>query len=291
MMLQIIFYLFSTVLVTSSIMVTYARNPVHSVLYLILAFFNAAGLFILLNAELLAMLLVIVYVGAVAVLFLFVVMMMNVVPSQKETKNIWHSMIESARLFLKFIAYGFIFLLIAGLMSIYILPFIGQILITMHILPEGSYIQINQKGFWINDVIGLMFAWIVFHHGFKKPLWDLGSAFARSLPPGGVLGAVILAEISYVLAYGKPLMIHSSPALTPISSVTNTRAIGLVLYTDYVFLFETAGMILLTAMIGAIVLTHRKREGVRRQDVRTQMARRKEDTLEFHNPPVGKGIQ
>lgn len=291
MMLQIIFYLFSTILVTSSIMVTYARNPVHSVLYLILAFFNAAGLFILLNAELLAMLLVIIYVGAVAVLFLFVVMMMNVVPSQKDTKNLWHSMIESARLFLKFIVYGFIFLLIAGLMSIYILPFLEQILITMHILPEGSYLQVNRKGFWINDVIGLIFAWVVFHHGLKKSLWELGSAFARSLPLGGVLGAVILAEISYILAYGKPLMIHASPALTHLPSVTNTRAIGLVLYTDYVFLFETAGMILLTAMIGAIVLTYRKREGVRRQNVRTQIARRKEDTLEFHNPPVGKGIQ
>lgn len=291
MMLQIIFYLFSSILVLSSVMVTYARNPVHSVLYLILAFFNAAGLFILLNAELLAMLLVIVYVGAVAVLFLFVVMMMNVTPTQGRTKNIWPLMVESAQLCLKFIGYGFVFLLIAGLTSIYVLPFLEQLLIKSTILPEGSYIHVNQKGFWINDLIGVILSWAVFRYALKKSLWNLGSSFIKTLPLGGILGAIILAEISYVLVNAKPLTLHSSTSLVHLPGVTNTRAIGRVLYTDYIFLFETAGMILLTAMIGAIVLTHRKREGVRRQNVRDQIARRKEDTLELHNMPIGKGIQ
>ena len=197
----IAFYLFAAVAVASGVMVIGARNPVHSVLFLILAFFNSAGLFVLLGAEFLAMILVVVYVGAVAVLFLFVVMMLDI----------------------NFVA-----------------------------LREG---------------------------------------FIRYLPIGALIGLILLAEL--VLVFGAWVVAPTAPhlAIAPVRpDLTNAEALGRVLYTQYFYLFQTAGLILLVAMIGAIVLTLRQREGVRRQRIATQVNRRRADTIEVKDVPTGSGI-
>ena len=186
------FYLFAGILTLSALMVITARNPVHSVLFLILAFFNSAGLFVLLGAEFIAMLMVIVYVGAVAVLFLFVVMMLDV-SFEDLRKGAMH--------------YVHLGLLIGGIL--------------------------------MGELVMLYGAW----------------QFADSAQEGL---AVPMAEFA---------------------QVTNTEALGLVLYTDYVYAFQFAGLILFVAMIGAIVLTHRRRPGVKRQSVAEQHARRPEDVL------------
>jgi len=196
------FYLFSAILLGSAAAVVTARNPVHAVLFLILAFLNAAGLFLLLDAEFLAMILVIVYVGAVAVLFLFVVMMLDV-----------------------------------------------------------DFVQLRE-------------------------------GFQRYLFAGSVVGAVLFGELAVVL-----LGWQSSPGAADLrvsvmpADVENTRALGQVLYTDYVFLFQTAGLILLVAMIGAIVLTHRERTGTKRQNVARQQTRDVADTLEVLQLRSGAGVQ
>ncbi len=195
------FYLFAAVAVASGVMVIGARNPVHSVLFLILAFFNSAGLFVLLGAEFLAMILVVVYVGAVAVLFLFVVMMLDI----------------------NFVA-----------------------------LREG---------------------------------------FLRYLPIGALIGLILLAEL--VLVFGAWAVAPSASQLAAVPmrpDLTNAEALGRVLYTDYVYLFQTAGLILLVAMVGAIVLTLRQREGVRRQKIAAQVARRRADTIEIKDVPTGSGV-
>ena len=194
------FYVFAAVATAAGVMVISARNPVHSVLFLILAFFNAAGLFVLLGAEFLAMLLVVVYVGAVAVLFLFVVMMLDI-----------------------------------------------------------------------------NFA-------------ELREGFLQYLPIGAVVGIVLLSELvlvggSWVLSEGP----RETPLPIPDEKMTNTHALGHVLYTDYIYLFQAAGLVLLVAMIGAIVLTHRRRTGVHKQRVATQIDRRKEDTIEVVKFPAGGG--
>jgi NADH-quinone oxidoreductase subunit J len=199
----ICFWLFSFVLVASAVMVVSARNPVHSVLFLILAFFNAAALFLLLGAEFLALILVIVYVGAVAVLFLFVVMMLD---------------INFAEL-----RHGF-----------------------MTYLPIGA-------------LIGLMLFLELF---LAFAAWSVAPDVAKSIaaPAPGVAG------------------------------ITNTEALGLLLYTRYVYAFQVAGMVLLVAMVGAIVLTLRAREGVRRQKIATQIARRREATLAIVKVRPREGI-
>jgi NADH-quinone oxidoreductase subunit J len=197
----IFFYLFSAVAVASAIIVIMARNPVHSVLFLILCFFNAAGLFILMGAEFLAMILVVVYVGAVAVLFLFVVMMLDV---------------DFAR------------------------------------LKEGM---------------------------------------AQYLPIGGVIGLILLAEL--VLVVGTWNMAPDAlktTAGTP-SNITNTEALGQVLYTKYVYFFQAAGLVLLVAMIGAIVLTLRHKAGVKRQSVAVQVARTPAMAMDIRKVESGKGIE
>jgi NADH-quinone oxidoreductase subunit J len=197
----VLFYLFAAVAVASGVMVIAARNPVHSVLFLILAFFNAAGLFLLMGAEFLAMILVIVYVGAVAVLFLFVVMMLDI-----------------------------------------------------------------------------NFA-------------ELRSGFLNYMPIGGVIGLILLVEL--VLVFGGWAMAPGAggAAAAPASAMgtmTNTRALGELFYTRYVFLFQTAGLILLVAMIGAIVLTLRRRKDARRQDVAAQVARGR--TVELRDVPSRGGV-
>ena len=186
------FYLFSAALVAAAVMVVTARNPVHSVLFLILAFFNAAGLFVLMGAEFLAMILVIVYVGAVAVLFLFVVMMLDV-----------------------------------------------------------NFAELRQGA-------------------------------RRYLPIGGLVGLVLLAELAMVGGVWviSPSAVSGTPVPIPTPSrVTNTEAIGRVLYTQYVYVFQAAGLVLLVAMIGAIALTLRERVGVRRQVIARQVGRSREDSI------------
>jgi NADH-quinone oxidoreductase subunit J len=200
----IMFYLFSAVAIASGVMVVSARNPVHSVLFLILAFFNAAGLFVLMGAEFLAMILVIVYVGAVAVLFLFVVMMLDIDFAQLRT--------------------------------------------------------------------GAM----------------------KYLPIGLVIGLILFAEL--VLVFGSwaiaPQVASVAAAPLPtVSGFTNTRALGDLLYTRYFFAFQAAGMILLVAMIGAIVLTLRHRAGTRRQVIAEQLARQRAETIEVVKVPVGAGVE
>ena len=190
MLTTIAFYVFSAILLGSAATVVTARNPVHSVLFLILAFFNAAALFLIAGAEFLAMILVIVYVGAVAVLFLFVVMMLDV-----------------------------------------------------------------------------NFA-------------ELRSGFQRYAPIGGVVGAILFGELALVLGGWRFAPEAGAMRLsTAPGDVENTRALGRLIYTDYIFLFQTAGLILMVAMIGAIVLTHRHRGTTKRQNIATQNARAVADTL------------
>ncbi|HML11281.1 MAG TPA: NADH-quinone oxidoreductase subunit J [Stellaceae bacterium] len=199
----IMFYLFAAVAIASGVMVVTARNPVHSVLFLILAFFNAAGLFVLMGAEFLAMILVIVYVGAVAVLFLFVVMMLDIDFAQLRT----------------------------GAM----------------------------KYLWVGLPVGLI---LFFELLFVFASW------------------VLAPNVSAVVAAPVPTA----------AGFTNTRALGDLLYTRYIFAFQAAGMILLVAMIGAIVLTLRHRAGTRRQVIADQIARQRGETVEIVKVPIGAGI-
>ncbi|GBQ41985.1 NADH-quinone oxidoreductase subunit J [Komagataeibacter europaeus] len=202
MMTQIVFYVFAAVLVLSATMVVCARNPVHSVLFLILAFFNAAGLFLIAGAEFLAMTLVIVYVGAVAVLFLFVVMMLDV---------------NFAR------------------------------------MREGVQ---------------------------------------RYAPIGGVVGGVLLVELIMAFTHWRVATnIDQVGHLVPSSPTrTNTAALGDVLYTHYIFLFQSCALVLLVAMIGAIVLTLRDRPTGRRQNIDRQHDRTAADSLEMLQVPLGAGV-
>jgi len=197
------FYLFAVLAIAAGSLTILARNPVHSVLWLIVAFFNAAGLMVLAGAEFIAMLLVIVYVGAVAVLFLFVVMMLDI------------------------------------------------------------------------------------------DFAELRAGFIRNFPLGFALALVLLMELvlgagayrAGALKLGKP-----DGHAAVVAGQSNIEAIGALLYTRYLFLFEAAGMVLLVAMIGAIVLTHRQRSDVRGQNVSKQIARRPEDATRNVQPEVGKGV-
>ena len=198
----IAFYLFAIVLVASSLAVVVSRNPVHSVLFLILAFVNASGLFVLMGAEVLAMILIVVYVGAVAVLFLFVIMMLDV------------------------------------------------------------------------------------------DFTELREGFSDYLPIGLVIGAVFLAELLLV-AGGWIINPAITKAITsPIpGDISNTAALGLVLYTKYIHYFQLAGMVLLVAMIGAIVLTLRHKASVKRQDINVQNARTPELAMSVRKVASGQGLQ
>jgi NADH-quinone oxidoreductase subunit J len=196
------FYLFAGVCVASAVMVIVSRNPVHSVLFLILAFVNAAGLFMLMGAEFLAMILIVVYVGAVAVLFLFVIMMLDV------------------------------------------------------------------------------------------DFTELREGFMEYLPIGLLIGAIFLAELLLVAGGWviNPAVTKSITAAIP-ANVSNTEALGLVLYTRYVHYFQLAGMVLLVAMIGAIVLTLRHKANVKRQDINVQNARTKELAMAVRKVASGQGLQ
>ncbi len=194
------FYLFAAVTIGSAMMVIAARNPIHSVLFLILAFFNSAGLFVLLGAEFLAMILVVVYVGAGAVLFLFVVMMLD---------------------------------------------------INVAALHEG---------------------------------------FLQYLPTGGLIGLVLLVELVLVIGGASIEPDRAALAAAPMPAGTgNTEALGSVIYTDYVYLFQGAGLVLLVAMVGAIVLTLRDRGEARRQSIAHQVARRRDEAVELRKVAPGDG--
>lgn len=200
----IFFYLFAAACIASAILVVTARNPVHSVLFLIIAFVNASGLFILLGAEFLAMILIVVYVGAVAVLFLFVVMMLDV-----------------------------------------------------------DFAELRQ-------------------------------GFLNYLPVGFLVGAILLAELlfivgAWVIGPGVPKAITTPIPAT--SAISNTQALGLVLYTRYVYFFEAAGVILLVAMIGAIVMTLHHRPDVKRQNVGAQVARRRANAIDVVRVKSGEGLR
>ncbi|MDQ2877958.1 MAG: NADH-quinone oxidoreductase subunit J [Pseudomonadota bacterium] len=202
MIQAIAFYLFAFMVLLSGALTITSRNPVHAVLWLILAFFNAAGLMVLVGAEFIAMLLVIVYVGAVAVLFLFVVMMLNV---------------DFAQLRAGFVRYALIGLALAVALA-------AEIMIAFGAWSAGA-IQLGRR-------------------------------------------------------------VAPTPATVP-----NIEAIGALLYTRYLFVFEGAGLVLLVAMIGAIVLTHRERAGVRPQNVSRQIARRPQDATRNTRPAVGQGVE
>jgi NADH-quinone oxidoreductase subunit J len=198
----IAFYIFATVVIVSAGLTIASRNPVHSVMWLILAFFNAAGLMVLCGAEFIAMLLVIVYVGAVAVLFLFVVMMLD---------------IEVAA---------------------------------------------------------------------------MRAGFARYLPLGLALAVALLAEVIIAFQAWSVGGVQLAARAAPIApEVSNIQAIGNLLYTRYLFIFEGAGLVLLVAMIGAIVLTHRKRGGVRPQNIAKQNARQPHEAVRNINQPNGQGVE
>ena len=198
---DLFFYLFAVLAVASGALVIMARNPVHAVLFLILAFFNAAGLFVLLGAEFLAMLLVIVYVGAVAVLFLFVVMMLDV------------------------------------------------------------------------------------------DFAELRAGFIKNAPLGLIVAGIVLAELVMVLGFRlvQPAALAKAAAPIPAAAarIGNTEALGRIIYTQYAYFFEVAGLILFVAMIGAIVLTLRHKEGVRRQSIAAQVARNPRTAMEVVKVPSG----
>lgn len=202
MIASIAFYLMATVTVVAALLVVTARNPVHSVLWLILAFFSAAGLFVLMGAEFLAMLLVVVYVGAVAVLFLFVVMMLDV-----------------------------------------------------------DFVRLRE-------------------------------GYARYLPLAAIVAGVLLAEmimITLAVVQGGVAADAAGPAVAT-ADQTNIEAIGRVLYTDYVYFFQAAGIVLLVAMIGAITLTLRHKSGIKRQKVDKQVGREAGKAMEIKSIPTGQGV-
>lgn len=194
----IAFYVFAGVAIAGAVLVISARNPVHSVLFLILTFFSTAGLFVLLGAEFLAMLLVVVYVGAVAVLFLFVVMMLDV-----------------------------------------------------------DFVELRQ---------GMM----------------------NNVPQASTVSVILFLEL--LLIFGARGSEGTKLADLPVGQVSNTRALGNLIYDDYFFLFQTAGMILLVAMIGAIVLTLHHREGIKRQNIAEQVARTRDEAVELVDVKPGQGI-
>ena len=200
MVVTFFFYLFALLAIASAMLVILSRNPVHSVLFLILCFFNAAGLFILMGAEFLAMILVVVYVGAVAVLFLFVVMMLDV-----------------------------------------------------------DFVKLRE-------------------------------GMASYLPIGGVIGLIVLAELAMVFGTWSLAPDKIKTAAPTPSTITNTQAIGEILYTKYVYFFEAAGLILLVAMIGAIVLTLRHKPGIKRQNIADQVARTPATAMEIKKVETGQGI-
>ncbi len=202
----IFFYIFSTIAIVSAIMVTASKNTVHSVFFLILDFISISCLFIMIGAEFLGMIMLIVYVGAVAVLFLFVVMMLNVAQ--------------------------------------------------------------------------------------QKNQWFLSKSSSRHIPIGLIISAIIFFELIIVVGGWKYKPdLSDSTNISTINDITNTHSLGLVLYTDYIHIFQISGMILLIAMIGAIVLTFRQREGVKKQNYIKQISRERSEGVEVLEVPSNRGVK
>ncbi len=291
-------------------MVVFSRNSVHSVLFLIFAFFNAAGLFLLMGAELLAMLLVIVYVGAVAVLFLFVVMLLDVNPMRMRS-FIARNRLKSAFIqLMKFLRYLMVFTAVL-FVAVYLFSYTGHwALKFMHI--QDDFLIYNHSPQLLSDLFRGILPHVTWKLLVALSIFALGLFLARyyarritqilfmdtvsevmASPP-------ILLAISVLLLTGLMQVMkkwQSSPAALnlrlnamPKAPITNTEVIGNVLYTDYFLIFQLSGLVLLIAMIGAIVLTLRKREVVKRQDINKQLLRTKENSLEIRKIPIGKGI-
>lgn len=305
-MVTLAFYGFSFLLMLSAMAVIFSRNTVHSVLFLIFAFFNAAGLFILVNAEFLAMILVIVYVGAVAVLFLFVVMMLNITPQYSPSLFDRKKFNRAITISGQFISYLFI---LGGIFYTLIsIPFIVEIIQHQHwhILSQLSLLDLGRESFaalfapkfpWIVSVTILLIALLVAYQGAKTltraSLLQLLGQMADSLIFLLFLGGLLVA---FFLALGFTWMasaFHNETISTPIPPsdlMTNTQAIGQVLYTDFLYAFQLTGIILLVAMIGAIALTLRQREQTKRQNLQSQLMRDPAHTLRLTKVPLRKGI-
>ena len=203
----IFFYVFSTIAIVSAIMVTASKNTVHSVFFLILDFISISCLFIMIGAEFLGMIMLIVYVGAVAVLFLFVVMMLNVAQ--------------------------------------------------------------------------------------QKNQWFLSSQSSRHIPVGLIIGSIIFFELIIVVGGWKykPELFEKTNSTSSFEGISNTHSLGQILYTDYIYIFQISGMVLLVAMIGAIVLTFRQREGVKKQSYIKQISRERSEGVEVLEVQSNKGVK
>lgn len=294
-MQAITFYLFAGATLLSALMVVGARNPVHSVFFLILAFFSAAGLFVLLEAEFLAMLLVVVYVGAVAVLFLFVVMMLDgPTPWRREKGAIWLSLQR----------------LLPPLMSLIV--YVGVLSVTLGIaglaykaytrMPLSSLtLNFTNNGLELKDIKTLLFFVSVFAAGAYVASLAAGQTFGGILKklsqefPGRTFTIILLASatitgcITWVMSPAAENL--ATLSLQTIEALpSNTHQIGSVLYTKHFYTFQVAGLILLVAMIGAIVLTLRNRPGVKRQDIQTQLYRPKSECLDVRKVESRKGL-
>ncbi len=264
-------------------MVIFASNPVHCVLFLIVAFFNAAGLFLLLGAEFLAMVLVIVYVGAVAVLFLFVVMMLNITAPKKPPVLIKHKFHSFFRAFLRFLG-GVVCFLLGGKIILSILK-LG--------LQSTTLTSLAYDREWVLYIISACLSYYSLRSLLKMSLFKLTKELIEMLSPLWLLGIIILGELIYTILNWQSFLFKEKLVFAPIlssSQATNTHALGKIIYTDYIFLLEIVGFILLVAIIGAIVLTHRKREEVKHQGIQAQLKRSKKETLKLHDIPLRKGV-
>ena len=320
-MIALAFYLFSAMVLFSGVMVITARNPVHSVLFLIFAFFNSAGLFVILGAEFLAMLLVVVYVGAVAVLFLFVVMMMDInVRSLQRTvsssfKEFTQAMLSASAFGLAMFVVSILAMMVLTNIAAYFLQIIPvdtvKLSLTMLITNPGSFAELPLWAIMVGVVTHdpLSLASIVFVASAIASLWfgnfvatflvqksfsEVALMFRRNFPIAWFIALVFGVELFMMVR-----LWHDSSVTTALVGTSklisepgmpNTQALGQLIYTDYLYIFQLSGMILLVAMIGAIVLTLRKREGVKRQNISEQVNRRKEETLQLKDVPIGKGI-
>lgn len=298
-MTQLAFYGFSALLVLSALAVIFARNPVHSVLFLILAFFNAAGLFVLLGAEFLAMILVIVYVGAVAVLFLFVVMMLRISPQTQPTLFSRTQFRKSWRTCLAFLGYLSIFCITAG--GLILLPALIDCLQHGYInvqemrqspwliFATGSYDIYSVLVLSVSLLVGRQVAQTALKRSFISIISGLVDSLAFLLCLGSLVAAFFVTLGVQWISSSYSEEVISAP-IPPRDLMTNTQALGQIIYSDYVFAFQAAGIILLIAMIGAISLSLRKREGTKRQKIREQLKRSPSNTLELKKVPIGKGI-
>jgi len=306
-MVSIAFFIFAGVLMGSAIAVVFSRNSVHSVLYLILAFFNAAGLFVLIGAEFLAMLLVVVYVGAVAVLFLFVVMMMDINPETQPRLFAMNQFKKTSMNVMVFVGYSVVFLglfiafgvLLTKGYNAFMDLFDGKELMNDD-LPWISQLpwiaplyDSTMESRFILGCVAYLLSWGVATRVIGVGFLQAAASFINSLP--SLMGIALLLVVEFcflVMNWESSTLTDSlvSSPLPPADLMHNTAAIGQVLYRDYVYLFQGAGLILLIAMIGAIVLTLRHRKNVKRQNISDQLKRDPKETLELKKIPLGKGI-